>query len=236
MRYLTVPAWSHFDGLVHAFFGREENPTADRAATVAAASTALALPPATRLHLPIQTHSDRVVVADGATVGEADGVIVLTPGQFAGIVTADCCPILLIAPAARAVAAIHAGWRGTAAAIASRAVERLAAAAAVAPADLHAALGPAVGPCCYEVGDEVVAALEQLGDAGRVAVHTGAGHRPHADLRAANRALLIFAGLPSEQIHLVGGCTACDTAFPCHSFRRDRAAAGRQLSAVGWRR
>jgi len=177
-----------------------------------------------------------VVVADGDAVGEADGVIVFTPGHFAGVVTADCCPLLLIAPTAHVAAAVHAGWRGTAAAIAVAAVERLCAAASVAPADLHAALGPAIGPCCYEVGDEVVAALTHLGDAGRTAIQLRSGRRPHVDLRAVNRALLFDAGLPPEQVHLVGGCTACDTAFPCHSFRRDQATAGRQISTVGWRR
>jgi len=235
--YLTVPAWDRFDDLVHAFFGAEALPAGgDRAAAASAARNALDLPPDAPLYLPTQVHSDRVALARDGAVDEADGVIVLGPGRFAGVVTADCCPLLLIAPEARAAAAVHAGWRGTVAAIVPKAVARLCDAAAVTPTDLHAALGPAIGPCCYEVGEEVVAALDALGNAGRAAIQPRPGRRPHADLRAANRALLVEAGLPPDQIHLTGGCTACDTVFPCHSYRRDRDAAGRQISLVGWRR
>ncbi|NCO57905.1 MAG: multicopper polyphenol oxidase [Nitrospirae bacterium CG18_big_fil_WC_8_21_14_2_50_70_55] len=236
MPYRTVPAWDRFTALTHAFFGRVANPTnADRRMTVAAACTTLGLSPATTLDLPIQVHGDRVAVAEDGPAGEADGVIVLTPGRIAAVVTADCCPLLLIVPGARAAAAVHAGWRGTAAAIAAKAVARLCAVTGVVPAELHAALGPTIGPCCYEVGDEVVAALERLGEPGRASIQHRPGQRDHADLRRVNRALLIAAGMNPAQIHLVGGCTACATDFPCHSFRRDRAAAGRQLSVVGWR-
>jgi len=234
--YLTVPAWDRFDGLVHAFFGAEILPVGvGRATTMAAARSALALPPSAPLYLPDQVHGDRLVVAKSGTVGEADGVIVLGPGRFAGVVTADCCPVLLIAPTAHAAAAVHAGWRGTAAAIVAKAVTRLCETASVTPTDLHAAIGPAIGACCYEVGEEVVAALGALGDAGRAAIQRHTGRRHHADLRAINRALLIKAGMPPQQVQITGGCTACDTAFPCHSFRRDQADAGRQLSLVGWR-
>jgi YfiH family protein len=237
MPYLTVPTWDRFDGLVHAFFGAETHPAGgDRATTMAAARNALALPHDAPLYLPDQVHGDRLVVVKDGAVGEADGVIVLGPGSFAGVVTADCCPLLLIAPKAGAAAAVHAGWRGTAAAIAAKAVTRLCEAAGVTPTDLHAAIGPAIGACCYEVGEAVVEALDKRGNAGRAAIQRHAGHRPHADLRAANRALLVEAGLPPGQVHLTGGCTACDTAFPSHSYRRDRGDAGRQLSLVGWRR
>ena len=236
MPYLTVPAWRHFSGLVHGFFGAETNPAGgDRATTMAAVRTALTLPTDAPLFHATQVHGDRVVVTADGAVGEADGIIVLEPGRFAAVFTADCCPLLLIAPRVRAAAAVHAGWRGTAAAIARKAVARLCEAAAVVPRDLHAAVGPAIGPCCYEVGDEVVVAIERFGTAGHDAIQRPADHRPHVDLRAVNRALLIEAGLPPEQIHLVGGCTACDTSFPSHSYRRDRSRAGRQISTVGWR-
>jgi len=231
---LTVPTWTAHPGLVHGFFGRGE----DGAQGDTEVHTALGVAIDTPLHLPRQVHGATILPVDagsGPRLGDGDAVVTDRPGALIGIATADCVPILLVARAARACAAIHAGWRGTAADIARRAVADLGARFGVQPEDLEAAIGPAICGPCYEVGDEVVDALTiALGPHAASGITHRDGARPHADLRAINRALLITAGLPPENVHLVGGCTACDPTFPCHSYRRDVAAAGRQLSVIGW--
>ncbi|HEV2444829.1 MAG TPA: polyphenol oxidase family protein, partial [Candidatus Sulfopaludibacter sp.] len=132
----------------------------------------------------------------------------------------DCIPILLVDESRRAVAAVHAGWRGTAARIAARAVDAMRLRFGSRPEDLHAAIGPGIGPCCYEVGAEVAA---QFGIEGRA----------HLDLPAINRAQLEEIGIRDSRIYVSSLCTMCREEF--YSFRRDKQAAGRMHSFVGIR-
>jgi YfiH family protein len=124
------------------------------------------------------------------------------------------------------VAAAHAGWRGTAAGVTRAAVGALRAGGSD-PADLLAALGPGIGPCCYEVGDELRALFAP--DFFRA----GSGGRPHLDVRAANRRQLEEAGLAPDHIHGVDDCTRC-RADLYHSYRRDGKSAGRMINFVGF--
>jgi YfiH family protein len=133
--------------------------------------------------------------------------------------TADCIPVLLIDVRRRAVAAVHAGWRGTVAGIVGRAIDGMRARYDTDPADLHAAIGPGIGKCCYEVGPEVAA---QFGEQGRA----------HIDLPAANRAQLLTAGVTPARLHASNLCTRCRP-DEFHSFRRDKELAGRLYSFVG---
>ena len=151
-------------------------------------------------------------------LGEADALLEDRPGAVVAVKTADCIPVLLADERRHAVAAVHAGWRGTAAGIAARAVEAMTARFGSNPADLHAAVGPGIGACCYEVGPEVAA---QFGLEGRV----------HLDLPAENRRQLANSGIPTGRIYVSGLCTMCRPEF--HSFRRDREAAGRMYSFIG---
>lgn len=180
-----------------------------------------------------QVHGARVVVAGvGPDVPEADGVVWVA-GQCGARVpsvrTADCVPVLLADREGRAAAAVHAGWRGTAARVVQEAVRALSR-HGVPARRLLAALGPAILPCCYEVGADVagavVAASEGAGGA------TSRAGRRSLDLQAANRAQLVAAGVPTEAIHLARLCTACrrDLFF---SYRRDGPAAGRMMASVG---
>ena len=107
---------------------------------------------------PKQVHGSAVArVRDGSErLGEADAAVCSAPGVAVAVVTADCVPILLAAPGARIVAAVHAGWRGLAAGVIEAALVALAAAGA-AHGELVAAIGPHVGPCCYEVDEPVLA-------------------------------------------------------------------------------
>lgn len=165
-----------------------------------------------------QIHSDRVVVAEGPGVlGEGDALITDRPGFLLTIRTADCFPILLADREHRRVAAVHAGWRGTAAGIAAKTV------AAMGSGDLVAVIGPGIQKCCFEVGPEV-------------AVHFAGypAERTHVDLAAENRRQLIEAGLSPDQIVVSDLCTCCGP-DQFHSFRRDREASGRMVSAIGIR-
>ena len=156
-----------------------------------------------------------------AAVGRCDGLMTAEPGLAVGVWTADCVPVLLAGGGV--VAALHSGWRGTAAGIVPRAVRRLLVEYGVAPGDLHAALGPAIGGCCYEVGGEVIEALGRRG-VGESVWRRGS----RVDLRALLAAELAALGVPSGRIERVGGCTACSGTLA--SYRRDGAASGRQLS------
>ena len=113
-----------------------------------------------------QIHSSSCVAGDGrkGLLGEGDALLENVPGSVVAVKTADCIPVLLVDEQHRAVAAVHAGWRGTAAQIVARAVEAMTQRFGTSASDLHAAIGPGIGACCYEVGPEV---REQFGGQGR---------------------------------------------------------------------
>jgi polyphenol oxidase len=161
---------------------------------------------AERLAQGRQVHGTRVVV-DGQDGEEADGQVTSRAGVAAIVLVADCLPVALAGPGAAGV--VHAGWRGLAGGVLEAGV---AAAGAVA-----AAIGPGIGPCCYEVGDDVRAVF---GTSGRT-----------LDLKAVARARLRDAGV--TEIHDCGLCTACD-AERFFSHRRDRGVTGRQ-AGLAWR-
>jgi YfiH family protein len=177
-----------------------------------------------------QVHGDVVVSADGGTdLGEADACIAMRPGLSVGIVTADCVPIL-IAAGDRAVAAVHAGWCGLACGVIARALEEIQRVAPGAP--LVAAIGPAIGPCCYEVDAPVIDAMrERFGAAAEPALVAGREGHAQLDLVRLAREALRIGGVPEPSIGAVAACTHCDPER-FHSFRRDGARAGRLLSWV----
>lgn len=176
-----------------------------------------------------QVHSFTCVFAGGRTgvLGEGDALLENTPGSAVAVKTADCIPILLVDRGHRAVAAVHAGWRGTAAEIVRHAVEQMRREFDSAPAGLHAAIGPGIGPCCYEVGPDVAAHFPQ-------SVGTGRDGRARVDLAAANRQQLLDSGLDGARIYTAGLCTMC-LPGEFHSFRRDKQDAGRMFSFAGLR-
>jgi hypothetical protein len=161
---------------------------------------------------------------------EADGLFTCDAGCAVGVLTADCVPVLLADPVRRRVAAVHAGWRGIVGGVLEAAVAELAARGAV-PAELVAAAGPAIGPCCYEVGPEVAAAFSARFPE---AVSPGPRGRPHLDLAVAVRAILVGLGLVPARIERPALCTRC-RADLCYSYRRDGDATGHHLSLIGIR-
>src|SRR5437867_2937333 len=204
LRTVTAPALDRVPGLIHGFEQRL-GPARGEEREEARRRVAQALAGRGRLLLLKQVHGIEVTVAPWEERPEADAAVATGPRLLLGIETADCLPILIVDPRRRTVAAAHAGWRGTASGVAARAVEGLVAAGS-AREDLLAALGPSIGPCCYEVGEEL---REAFGPGGAAFFRPGPRGLPHLDLRAANLEQLVAAGLPTRQIHHVRDCTAC---------------------------
>jgi polyphenol oxidase len=173
-----------------------------------------------------QVHGAKVVTGGAPTAPceEADGVISGTAGLAACVSVADCVPILLARPDGSAVAAVHAGWRGTLERIASEGVRALAAGGGgEAPV---AVIGPSIGPCCYEVSDELAARFASA--FGPRVVQQGV-RGPRLDLWAANERALREAGV--VRVALLRRCTACE---PRHFFshRRDGGRTGRMIGFI----
>ena len=182
-----------------------------------------------------QVHGDHI--ADAADpgvkeIGEADGMVAVKPGIFLGVLTADCAPILFSVPEKKLAAVVHAGWRGTLAGIAPKMVRHLSERYGVDPASIETALGPTIGPCCYEIGEDVSNPLTaRWGSAAKGSLGSRGG-KQYLDIRELNRRQLAAAGVPSGQIDIIGGCTSCDKDF--FSYRRDGKETGRQLSFIGF--
>lgn len=163
---------------------------------------------------------------------EFDGLVCDRPGPVLGAFAADCIPLLFADPVSRACGAAHAGWRGTVAGVSVRVVERMAEVGARA-ADIRVALGPSIGPCCFEVGPEVV-------DEFRAALPDVEGlvvdgpNKQHIDLRKASRVLLERAGVAPEHIDDCPPCTRCEPER-FFSYRRDGAAGGVHMGFIGRR-
>jgi YfiH family protein len=204
-----------------------------------------------------QFHSDVVHSFDTAPTDPCRGDATITdrPNLLLAVQTADCVPVLLVDPKKRAVAAIHAGWRGTLARIAAKTIGKMQMHFGTNPPDLLAAIGPSIGPCCYEVGTEVATQfLSQFADAPDYfdEFRTGdepnpiqwlnmmpPGHQPPPkgvllDLPKANRSQLLAAGLRPRNIHTIDLCTACrpDLLF---SYRKEGSASGRLMSVIALR-
>lgn len=194
-----------------------------------------------------QVHGARLFSADATRVPEPggreapatvrvasyDGFLTSRRGVLLSVGIADCVPAFLVAPDHGAVALLHAGWRGVAAGILSRAVEALRRDLGVEARGIRAWWGPAIGPCCYPVGREVVEAIAA----------TAAGHTPDAwrrrdgerwsvDLRAALTAQAEAAGIPAAAVASAPFCTSCDDRL--HSYRRERGGGGRMLAVAGY--
>ena len=150
--------------------------------------------------------------------GEGDALVTREPGLAVSIRTADCFPILLADPVTRSVAAIHAGWRGTAASVVLATLGRMKDEFGTDARNVYAAIGPGIGSCCYEVGLDVAQRFGKR-EAGRL------------DLAAENRSQLIAAGLYPDRIDAVGGCTFCNPS-QFFSWRRDQDRAGRMISFI----
>lgn len=193
-----------------------------------------------------QVHGRGVVVVRSAAevpdpATEGDALVSSVPQVALAVRAADCVPLLIADRRTGAAAAVHAGWRGTAAGIATAAVEALTREYGTRPSDLIAAIGPSIGPCCYEVGSELVDAFAAAGYERHLIARwfaappppRGSRHRPalRLDVAGANRDQLILAGVPDDQIFTSGLCTAMhlDTLT---SYRAEKDRAGRLAGVI----
>src|SRR5262245_20606318 len=163
---------------------------------------------------------------------EGDALVVMGAGLAAGVWVADCLPILICDERTRIVAAVHAGWRGTVAGVVGAAIDLMRTSFGAEPSRFRLALGPAIGPCCFEVGDEVVDALLRARPEAAAAVVPGAKKR--IDLVEENRRQARAAGVPDEAMQATGLCTRCRTDL-LESYRREGAGAGRMAGFIAWR-
>jgi polyphenol oxidase len=199
VNFLVSPILQNLPWLQHGFGTRQSTDFPDQLATLK------------------QVHSAVPLVADEpGCAGEGDALITNRRGLAVSVRTADCLPILVADEQTRVIAAIHAGWRGTAAGIVRRTVEEMRGKFGVDPASLRAAIGPGIGVCCYQVGDEV-------------ARQFGRSSTSSLDLAAENRKQLLEAGLAKSNVDLLNQCTFCNPAR-FHSYRRDEERAGRMIS------
>jgi len=283
LQVLEPPAFAPLDWLAHGFSTRAggesdldgarvfnlgltewdspERVTGNRAKFFAAIGAAQMRPITLR-----QIHSDIVQRVDASSMQklaneppQGDALFTRERGILLCVQTADCVPVLLADTKIRAVAAIHSGWRGTLRHVAAKALGRMQMEFGTQPKDVVAALGPAIGRCCYEVGAEVAREFEAQFSSAREwfdgpfeAVATGEndsnwlpwltmrppGHplpspRVHLDLIAANRAILAAAGVPARQIFASDLCTACRTDV-LFSYRKE-GKTGRMMAAIAIR-
>lgn len=227
---LRFEPWIGFDWLVHGFSTRAAGDFRSRSAQQSAAQLGLSAPVITLK----QVHSDRVLQADGAISPEeprpeGDALVSATVGETIGVRIADCLPLLLVDPVRQAVAAVHAGWRGSAARIAAAAVARMREVYGSRPEDIEALIGPCISAGRYEVGEEVASHFDES-----AILRRPDRPLPHVSLPAANRLQLEEAGLRPANIRGGVHCSFTD-AERFHSHRRDGEAAGRMIAFIGLR-
>jgi hypothetical protein len=233
-RRIEVPILSQVEGLTHLF-------------TVRGSEAPVALAEAAGRALPIvsmkQVHGADVHVADrpasrapgapssasAAPVGDA--LVVKEPGVAVAVWVADCVPVLLCDEATHSAAAVHAGWRGTVKGVVGSAIAVLRSRFGADPGRMRVAIGPCIGPCCFEVGDEVVEALlTAFPDAGGCVLP---GARRRIDLVEASRQQAEAAGVPAGRIQASGLCTVCRPDL-LESYRRGRGTCGRMAGLIAW--
>jgi polyphenol oxidase len=277
---VRVPDWSGQEWLIHGFSTRtggkttvyrpgktdlnlgftasddHDNVTANRGLFVSAATGGKEILGMVTLR---QIHSSlirRVAADDINTSLKGDGLLTDQPGVLLGIQTADCIPVLVADRKKRAVAAFHAGWRGTLARIVENGVGRMRLEFGSKPENLIASIGPGIGQCCYSVGDEVREQFESqfpyapelfhevfdsdpvrekypmLFLTARAPGHSELGPGMHLDLVEANRRQLLAAGLKKGSIFVTGQCTGCNT-DRFFSHRMEQGFTGRMMSVIG---
>jgi YfiH family protein len=182
------------------------------------------------IYLPIQKHTDKVLLLDSLEPMIGDSVVTDRKGFLIGVQGADCVPVLIYDRRAQVVGAVHAGWRGTAAGILKQTLKRMTVRFASSPSDIALAIGPAIRWCCYNVGYEVVDALRKATGSGEYLKVSG--ERFYVDLAAANRCQAVSAGVSPENVWMSDDCTFC-TPDKYYSYRFAKGPTGRQGGFIG---
>ncbi len=236
---LRVPALEKAAGIVHAFTTRQGGQGARSDGSrhpddwkAVASSFGICID---RVVTVDQVHGENIVTVNDLNFRDvrnvrADALITDMPGIAVGVETADCVPVLLFDPGKPAVAAVHAGWRSTVKKIVQKAVHRMHEEFGSEPARLIAAIGPAIGPECYEVDEPVIGRVrEAFSFWNEVAAPRGNDHWS-LDLVKANRLELLQIGLAEKNVHALGLCTSCRRDL-FYSFRAE-GRTGRMLSVI----
>jgi YfiH family protein len=250
--WLKVPQWEKYDGLLHGFVGRRGGKSVGPytglnmsyrvgddpkivSQNVCDMKQAVGIHDG-RIITMKQVHGDYIIEVTDRNIkeaGQADGMLTREKDAFLGVLTADCVPVLFIAADRKIAAVVHAGWRGTLAGIGAKMVQLLFDQHSISPDAVEAAIGPAIGACCYEVKEDVSRPLIDRGGKIAGACVENRGGKTFLDLRRLNRLTLEQAGVPSKQIFDVGPCTSC-AIEDFFSYRRERKETGRQISFIGW--
>jgi hypothetical protein len=230
MSYLACNLLESLDFLLHGFGTRGEG-----------TCQALGIDPR-QVFTVNQVHGNGVLVLDEQLVSNwrrgdictpisADALLTDQPGVALGVLTADCLPIIMVDTERRAIAIVHAGWRGTSRGISQRALSGLAEYFAGSAANWLIGMGPCIGRCCYEVGGEVVEIFRKNFPDWQAYCTPDKGDKWRLDLIAANYAQLLDCGVKPENIAATGYCTACHPAY-FFSHRRDPGEGKRMMSLV----
>ena len=223
---LRYSAWNRHAWLVHGFSTRSTGDFLDWPSDREIAEAFGAIGCGTAMLR--QVHSRDFVRADRPWSQDrpaADAVLTDRPGVLVGVRTADCVPVLFVDLQKRSVAAVHAGWRGTAAGVVPSALEGMVSEYGSRLADIEAVVGPGIGACCFEVGQAVARQF-------RGEFVEQRQPRPHVDLASAIEAQLVAAGL--GRIAIIRECTSCDLG-KYFSHRAERGKTGRMLAVAGVR-
>lgn len=183
------------------------------------------------IYFPIQRHTDNVLVLKDISHREiADAVMTNRKNILIGVKVADCVPILIFDSANKVVAAVHAGWRGTAKGILKKTILKMKETFNSEPKNLIVAIGPSIKGCCYEVGQEVVDALKEQTVSDEYIVSLNG--KKHVDLSIANLIQALHIGVTRENIWLCPDCTYCK-AEVYYSYRRQGRVIGKQYGIIG---
>ncbi len=238
-QYLTIPALDAVAAIRHAFTTRRGG-LGERTGGMRSPDDWNAVAEAfaidrDRLVTVHQVHGDDVLVVRKGNYRDvrklqADGLVTAEPGIAVGVETADCVPVLLLDPGGPAVAAVHAGWRSTVKKIVQKAVWTLQHGFGSDPSRMIAAIGPAIGPECYEVDEPVMGPVRATFPFWKEATASRGAGRWSLDLAKLNRLELMQAGLKERNVHAVGMCTSCRR-DQFYSFRAE-GRTGRMLSVI----
>lgn len=241
---LRLAAWQDLPWLVHGFTTRQAGdfgngvPAVESLGRIGAAG--LSLRTVRQIHSNCVCRAGDEVWPEGSQRPEADALVTDLAGHVLGVRTADCLPLLLVDRGKRAVAAVHAGWRGTQQRIAACAVEEMRHVFGSEPQSLEAAIGPGIAACCFEVGPEVaeqfdpslvVSADSRASAPGSPLETAPKAPRPRVDLVEANRRQLLEQGIRARNIWSAVRCTCCNPK-EFFSYRRDSDTA-RMLAFIG---
>jgi YfiH family protein len=234
VKWLSIPELDKIDFIRHSFIIKQRDSGVETNGALKEIAARILNLEKAQVATINQTHSDAVFVhnADNRATDEgADAHITDRQGVALGIVTADCVPVLLIDRKKRIVAAVHAGWRGTAKKIVQKTVEKMSDYFGSKSEDLTAGIGPSIGQCCYEVDEKVIEPMKKGFDYLNRFSAQKKENKWHIDLQMINREQLIETGLMPDNINIVNLCTSCHSDL-FYSYRRDGAGTGRMMAVV----